>query len=157
MFTIGLDRQDVIEEREALFVSLLKIDEEITYMDRSTSKLYRFLLDNFNNHKVIYVHTKWGTFCTGRGLLLAGVQLLAISVYRETINRKFAGEYKTVLEWDKTPHVYIAPHNTKNEKHVKELHTYIKNTLSSYHISNFDFTNGHNKFILECSRGNLQK
>ena len=44
-----------------------------------------------------------------------------------------------VLEFDKTPHVYIAPHNTKNEKHVKELHTYIKNTLSSYHISNFDF------------------
>lgn len=140
MFTIGLDRQDVVEERDALFVSLLRVDEEITYTNRSTAKLYKFLLDNFNSSKVIYIRTKFGAFCTGKGLLIAGVQLLAISVYRETIDRVFDGGYKTLLEFDKTPHVYIASPNPKNEKHVKELYAYVKNTLPSYHISNSNFT-----------------
>ena len=128
MFSIGLDRQDIVEEREALFVSLLRIDEEITYTDRS---------------KVIYIRTKWGAFCTGKGLLIAGTQLLAILVYRETTDRIFNNRYstslETLLEFDRTPNVYMALPNTKNEKHIKELYTYIKKCLPSYHISNFDF------------------
>lgn len=140
IFTIGLDRQDIVEEREALFVSLLRIDEEITYTNRSTAKLYKFLLDNFNSSKVIYVRTKFGTFCTGKGLLIAGVQLLAISVYMETIDRVFDSGYKTLLEFDKNTHVYMTLPNTKNERHVKELYNYIKDALPSYHVSNFNFT-----------------
>ena len=143
MFSIGLDRQDIVEEREALFVSLLRIDEEITYTDRSTSKLYKFIFENFNGSKVIYIRTKWGAFCTGKGLLIAGTQLLAILVYRETTDRIFNNRYstslETLLEFDRTPNVYMALPNTKNEKHIKELYTYIKKCLPSYHISNFDF------------------
>jgi hypothetical protein len=138
MFSIGLDRQDIIEEKEAAFVSLLRIDEDITYTNRSTSKLYKFLLENFNGPKVIYIRTKWGAFCTGKGLLIAGVQLLAISVYRETIDRSFNSEYKTNLEFDKNSYVYVAL-PTKMEKHTKALYTEIKKYLPSYWISNFNF------------------
>lgn len=139
VFSIGLDKQDIAEEKEATFVSLLRIDDEITYTDRSTSKLYKFIFENFNGPKVIYIKTKWGAFCVGKGLLIAGTQLLAISAYRETIARIIHGrEYETLLEFDRTLRVYIAL-PTKMEKHTKELYNYMKKCLSSYVVGNFNF------------------
>lgn len=139
IFSIGLDKQDIVEVKNARFVSLLRIDEEITYTDRSTSKLYKFIFEKFNGSKVIYIRTKWGAFCVGKGLLIAGTQLLAISVYQETIARILCGrDYETFLEFDRNPYVYIAL-PTKMEKHTKELYTYMKKCLSSYVVSNFNF------------------
>lgn len=132
---IGLDIIDRGEYSDREIVSLLKIDAQDTYDKKSIKPLYQILLDKFTEDKVTLISTKWGYFCSGRGLLFGDNNLLAIQASQEYIVHD---SYKVMIKRNNKYDTYLVPLTSK-DRYIKGLYTFLKENLQSYIISVYKF------------------
>lgn len=140
---IGLDIIDRKEYYKRGVVSLLIVNAQESYDKRSVKGLYQLLLDKFESDEVTYVSTKWGSFCSGKGLLFGGDNLLAVSATQEYIGWRYEKEkegMKSIMVTNRTDRydTYLVPLTSK-DKYIKGLYTFLKEQLPSYIVSTYKF------------------
>lgn len=140
---IGLDSIDRKEYYKRAIASLLIVNAQESYDKRSVKGLYQLLLDKFESDKVTYISTKWGSFCSGKGLLFGGDHLLAVSATQEYIGWKYeksASGTKSIMDTKRTNRydTYLVPLTSK-DKYIKGLYKFLCEKLSSYIISTYKF------------------
>lgn len=140
---IGLDSIDRKEYYKRTVASLLIVNAQESYDKRSVKGLYQLLLDKFESDKVTYISTKWGSFCSGKGLLFGGNHLLAVSATQEYIGwqyEKSASGTKSIMDTKRTNRydTYLVPLTSK-DKYIKGLYKFLCEQLSSYIISTYKF------------------
>lgn len=140
---IGLDSIDRKEYYKRAIASLLIVNAQESYDKRSVKGLYQLLLDKFESDKVTYIYTKWGSFCSGKGLLFGGDHLLAVSATQEYIGWKYeksASGTKSIMDTKRTNRydTYLVPLTSK-DKYIKGLYKFLCEKLSSYIISTYKF------------------